>query len=231
MDRVIDRWVTDGLLLPYPQLCIAFPVFIIPKADGTIRPIIDFSPWTPYIQTPRFSLLGAAKVIRYIPQGSHMVKVDLKSGFHQLPVNPRHYRFNGVYYRGQKYALTCLPMGHALAPGVFQRFAERVLRAVTRRANVNSCAYLDDWLLWGTAEDLDHAITIIRALGVTINEAKSTLNPTKQLTYLGFRVNSDRLTIKMLLNTHDRPRCDTPDGAQRRTARGYMASHRGCCTT
>lgn len=81
-----------------------------------------------------------------------------------------------------------------------------VLRAVTRRANVQCCTYLDDWQLWGTAEDLDHATAIIRALGVTINEAKSTLIPTKQLTYLGFRVNSDRLTIKMLLATHDRLR-------------------------
>lgn len=81
MYRVIQRWTEDGLLLPFQQLCNAFQVFIILKADGGIRPIVDYSLWTPYIVTPRFSLLSAARAVRDIPQGSKLVKIDLKSGF------------------------------------------------------------------------------------------------------------------------------------------------------
>lgn len=132
MDRVINQWCNDGLLIKFPNLCNAFPIFLIPKADGQIRPIIDFSNWTPYIVTPKFSLLSAAKVVRDIPPNVNMIKIDLRCGFHQLPTNPRHYRFNGKYYNGTKYALTRLPMGHALAPGAFQRFCEGVLRAAQR---------------------------------------------------------------------------------------------------
>lgn len=90
-----------------------------------------------------------------------MIKHDLKSGYHQLAINPSHRIFNGIYYKGRKFALTRLPMGHALAPSVFQRVAEGFLRAVQRRSGVQFIAYLDDLLLWGTPEELQTAVKVV----------------------------------------------------------------------
>lgn len=192
MDQVIAAWKRAGLLVPNQQLRYAMPNFLIAKADGGVRPIVDFSCWTPYIVTPHFSLLAAGEALRRIPAGNFMIKIDLRSGFHQLPINTAHYNFNGIYYRGQKLSLTRLPMGHALAPAVFQRFSEGILRQVQRATGVHGTAYLDDWLLWGPEEeDLHRAVTEVEGLGVTINYEKSTLVPCKTLTYLGFRVDAE----------------------------------------
>lgn len=132
-----------------------------------------------------------------------MIKHDLKSGYHQLAINPSHRIFNGIYYKGRKFALTRLPMGHALAPSVFQRVAEGFLRAVQRRSGVQFIAYLDDLLLWGTPEELQTAVKVVHELGATINPDKSVLIPTFDLTYLVFRINSSAYTIKLLLSTYD----------------------------
>lgn len=105
MDRVVAAWKGAGLLVPFPRFKHAMPMFAVPKPDWGIRPIIDYSPWTMYIKTPRFSLLTAGKALRQIPLGSFLIKVDLKSCFHQLKVNPAHYPFNGIFYGAKNWPL------------------------------------------------------------------------------------------------------------------------------
>lgn len=95
-------------------------------------------------------------------------------------------------------------MGHALVPSVFQRTAEGILRAVQRRTGIHFIAYLDDWLLWGTREEIRAACLQITNFGVTINNEKSVLTPCTSLTYLGFKINSVDMTIKLLLSTYDK---------------------------
>lgn len=147
MDRIVRAWKSAGLLLvPNRQLKHAMQMFLVPKADGSVRPIIDYSTWTDFIVSPHFSLLSAGEAVRKISPYAHMVKIDLKSGFHQIPLAAGSYNYNGIFYRGEKLSLTRLPMGHALAPAVFQRWAEGVLREVSRRSGAQSIAYLDDWL-------------------------------------------------------------------------------------
>lgn len=93
-------------------------------------------------------------------------------------------------------------MGHALAPYLFHRFAN-VLDEVNLALNIDGIAYLDDWLLHSASpEDLQSALDMIKAMGITINSSKSVLCTTLQ--YLGFKINSIDLTIKLTLSAFDR---------------------------
>lgn len=91
------------------------PMFLVPKPNNEARLIIDYSSCPEYIVTPRFSLRTAGEALRIIPGNSLIIKIDLKSGFHQLPLHPEFLNHNGMCYRGEKLSLTRLPMGHALA--------------------------------------------------------------------------------------------------------------------
>lgn len=86
-------------------------MFLVPKPEGKIRPIIDYSPWTQYIIAPRFSLLSAGSVIRRIPLGNLMIEVDLGSGFHLIPLAKSSYNHNGISYKGTKYSHHQTPHG------------------------------------------------------------------------------------------------------------------------
>lgn len=78
-------------------------------------------------------------------------------------------------------------MGHALAIYLFQRFAEAVLDEINVELNIGGIAYLNDWLLHsGVPEDLQTALDMIEAMGITINYSKSILLPKTSLQYLGF---------------------------------------------
>lgn len=108
MDTIINKWVDNGLLVPNPNLKFAQPMFLVPKPDNKVRPIIDYSEWTPFIISPKFSLLTAGAAIREIPLGNVMIKLDLKSGFHQIPLATSSFNHNGISYRRTKYSLTRL---------------------------------------------------------------------------------------------------------------------------
>lgn len=207
MDRVVAEWLRVGLLINNSKLKSSFPLFLIPKSDGGIRVIIDYSNWTQFIITPKFSLLTAGAAIRRVPPGAYMIKIDLKAGFHQLTINPKHHHFNGILYRNKKYSLTRLPMGHAAAPGIFQRACVAFLQHVCEIADCDFIAYLDDWLLYSTEQSrLFEATALIRTLGVTINDAKSILTPTTEIPYLGLQVNSVQTTVQILPSAHSKMR-------------------------
>lgn len=63
MDTVVNKWVDKGLLIPNPNLRYAQPMFLVPKPDNKVRPIIDYSEWTPYIIAPKLYLLTAGSAI------------------------------------------------------------------------------------------------------------------------------------------------------------------------
>lgn len=75
MNTVINAWVDNGLLVPNPVLKYAQPMFLVPKPDDQVRPIIDYTEWTPFIKAPHFSLLTAGSAIRKIPLGNAMIKI------------------------------------------------------------------------------------------------------------------------------------------------------------
>lgn len=205
MDTVINKWIDNGLLVPNPNLKFAQPMFLVPKPDNKVRLIIDYSEWTDFIIAPKFSLLTAGAAIRDIPLGKNMIKLDLRSGFHQLPLAESSYNHNGISYKNIKYSLTRLPMGHALVPFLFQRFAEAVLQEVQLALNAEGIAYLGDWLLHSASdEDLHAAVDMIEAMGITLNRDKSELTPTTNLQYLGFKIDSVYLTIQLTLSAFDR---------------------------
>lgn len=96
-------------------------------------------------------------------------------------------------------------MGHALAPGVFQRFSDAIIRHVFDVLEVKGVAYLDDWLFFH--EDPNELLRVpdyISHLGLTINFSKSITQPTTQLVYLGFLINTEQHTIKLTLPAYDR---------------------------
>lgn len=106
MDSVVDTWVANGLLERNPNLKYAQAMFVVPKRDNKVRPIVDYSHWTEFITTPRFSLLLAGSAIRKTPLGNSMIKIDLTSGFHKIPLSKSCRNHNGISYRGIKYSLT-----------------------------------------------------------------------------------------------------------------------------
>jgi hypothetical protein len=188
VDQVIQDLVNTGILRSESRIVNAFRLFLVSKPDGNARPVYDLSPWTSSYTRPPIRLYSAAEVLHTIPQGATMIKIDLKSGFFQLKIQPRFQPFYGGYYQRHRYAWTRLPMGHPLAPAIMQQFSIAIARHLHREFQTTMVAYLDDWLFFSTTKIPVPAITnAIQRLGITINMKKSVLIPTTSLVYLGLQ--------------------------------------------
>jgi hypothetical protein len=76
MDQVIYHLRQQGVLVPLR----------VTAADRSARFVIDLSPLTQYYNVPRITLYGAVRVLSTIYPTDQMIKLDLSSGFFQIPI-------------------------------------------------------------------------------------------------------------------------------------------------
>jgi hypothetical protein len=179
------------ILVPYRQIKYAFRLFLVAKPSGEARPVLDMSPWTTFYDPPPIHIYSAAEVSSTIPPRATMIKIDLQSGFFQIPICQQYWQYYGVHYEHQRYAWTRLPMGHPLAPALMQRVETTVAQNLHSRFDVTKVSYLDDWLIFSQSPlPVQELLTAIQALGLTINEDKSVLHPITAMTYLGLLIDT-----------------------------------------
>jgi hypothetical protein len=143
MDQVVQHLKQQSILQPQ-LVAAAYRCFLVPKADRSARFVIDLSPLTTLYRVTKITLYSAARVLATIHPCDKMIKLDLSSGFFQIPLAPQHRKFYGLYYRGQQMALTRLPMGHPMAPYILQRLVQAVARHINDKFGTAMVAYLDD---------------------------------------------------------------------------------------
>jgi hypothetical protein len=189
MDQVVQDFTQLGILVKQP-ISAAYRAFLVPKSSGAARFVMDLSPLTQYHRVPHITLYSAARVLSTLQPWDKLFKIDLTSGFYQLRIRQQHRKFYGIYYRGIKYVVTRLPMGHPLAPYVLQKLSLAVATYLNRHHDVFMVSYLDDWLFFAPQPPAHRICQTIRQLSFTINKRKSVLVPTSELVYLGLNINT-----------------------------------------
>ena len=68
-------------------------LFLVPKARGTWRPIIDLSALNTHIQCPSFKMETNGSVLKALPKGQWLTILDLKDAYFHILIHPsyRHY--------------------------------------------------------------------------------------------------------------------------------------------
>ena len=141
-----------------------------------------------------------------LSHGAFMAKIDLKSAYRSVGVNPScfpgtglKWRFNGDTH--DTYIIDkCLPFGAKFSPGIFHRLTQAVRRMMLRRG-YNIVVYLDDFLIIEKSrerclEAQQCLIQLLRMLGFSIAWEKVE-GPTQILTFLG--VSIDTLKDELVL--------------------------------
>ena len=98
------------------------------------------------------------------------------------------------------YKFACLPFGLASAPRVFTMLMKPVV-AQLRKQGIRLIIYLDDILIMAETESLAkyHAQTTcnpLETLGYVINYQKSLLVPSKEMEFLRFLINSEKVKME-----------------------------------
>lgn len=197
---------------PLSNLIIS-PIGIVPKSDGGWRMITHLSypsgtsindfidPDSCSVQYTSFD--SAIEMIRSLGRHALCSKMDIKSAFRLLRINPADFHLLGFQFQGNYYIDKCLPFGCSMACATFEKFATFLEWTIKCKSGLNSAVhYLDDFLFAGpkNTSDCKKLMQTFRSLcqdiGVPLAEEK-TVGPTSCLVFLGLEINTDEMNVKI----------------------------------
>lgn len=175
--------------------------FLVPKKDGSLRPILDLRVLNKHLRKYSFRMLTHGSLLRSVNQNDWFTSIDLKDAFFHISIYPPHMKFLRFAYQGVCYEFTVLPFGLSLSPRTFCLCAEAGL-APLRTAGLKILTYIDDWLIIADSrekviQNTFRVLTHIKALGFRVNVSKSSFTPSQNVTFLGLELNSITMRARL----------------------------------
>ena len=164
----------------------ASPLHMVRKADGSWRPCGDYRRLNSVTVPDTYPLPNMMDFTSRLEGCKWFSKVDLKKGYHQIPMNAEDIPKTAIVTPFGLFEYTRMTFGMRNAGSTFQRLMDRVL------AGSNAFAYLDDVLVASpTAEqhaaDLEDLFSRLRQGGLVVNAEKCQF-AVPELDFLGHHI-------------------------------------------
>ena len=156
------------------------------------------------------SLESILEKIYDVGQGALLAKMDIKSAFRLLILNPGDFDLMGIKFDGFYFIDICLPMGCSISPKLFETcstFLQWAVEVLSGQKSIDH--YLDDLIFMGTEDTNNCELlmstfqSICEELGVPIASNK-TVGPTLLLPFLGYMIDTVELMILIPLEKNDK---------------------------
>ena len=169
-------------------------LFLVEKATGGWRPVIDLSHLNDFVQLTPFMMETVASVLLSVREGDFPASLDLKDAYFQIPIHGSSRKLLRFMSEGTVYQFKALCFGLSTAPQVFTRVFAAV-SAWAHARGIRLLRYLDDWLVLSSSEkkakeSFRELLSLCRTLGIVINEKKSDLVPSQSAKYLGMTIDT-----------------------------------------
>ena len=174
-------------------------LFLVLKASGTWRPVLDVSRLNTFVTKTKFSMETTQSVLDSIQQGDWMVTMDMKDAYFHVPIHEDSRKYLRFSFNGEVFQFRALCFGLSTAPQVFTRVLAP-LGGIVHLAGFQIILYLDDWLIIGRSRELvlrakEFVLNLALELGIVINFEKSSLVPRQTIEYLGMLIDADRFWV------------------------------------
>ena len=138
-------------------------------------------------------------VLNLITPNCFMAKVDIKDAYYSVPIMEEHQKYLKFWFKGELYQFTCLPNGLCSGPRKFTKLLKPRL-ADMRKNKITVSSYIDDLITiaksYATCYDsVLHCVQLLDSLGFVVHPEKSEFFPSQKLEYLGFIIDSIKMTI------------------------------------
>ena len=169
-------------------------LFLVEKASGGWRPVIDLSHLNDFVQLTSFKMETVTSVLLSVREEDFLASLDLKDAYFQIPIHRSSRKLLRFMSEGTVYHFRALCFGLSTTPLVFTRvFA--VVSAWAHSHLIRLLRYLDGWLVLSSSEKeakqaVQSLLLLCRSLGIVINEQKSDLVPSQTAKYLGMTIDT-----------------------------------------
>ena len=181
-------------------------IFSVKRKDSKKdRVILNIKKLNRRIVCPTFKMLSIQDLRMMLPRRAFLASIDLKEAYYHVPISRSLQRYLAFRVGDNSFKFRAMPFGLNVAPWTFTRLTRALLK-ILRQRGFQVDAYLDDWLVWGrsmgeTRRTVKACLKLLRGRGFLVNLKKSSLLPSRKLTYLGVEWDTKRTTIKVPLLT------------------------------
>ncbi len=196
VDTMVRAMGEAGIVEEAPRSAFISYPFLVPKADGTSRLIVDYSHLTAALNPVKLSLPPLATVLRTVKARRNWVatRIDLSHAFYSVALHPKARHITNFKTRSGLYRFTRLPMGLATSPGILRGILQEHLQPVRKQwPQLLTWFHVDDFLVAGPPRDVRRATNLLLAVltqsGFVVNHGKSQLEPCPVIDYLGLTLN------------------------------------------
>ncbi len=134
------------------------PLFLVPKKDGSFRPVIDFRKVNEVTVIEQLPLLVLSDLMNLGEGNKFFSSLDLVSGYWQVPMAPELHQITAFSTMNGHFEWLWMPFGLKTAPITFQRMIHFLLGDVKDQ---NVLTYLDDVII--ASPDVDSHLASIEA--------------------------------------------------------------------
>lgn len=118
-------------------------LFLVPKKDGSRRPVINLRSLNMLIRKQKFKMEGAKVIRELLRKDDWFASIDLKDAYLSVPVDEEHRRYLRFAWGDTMFEFQCLPFGLSSAPRTFTKLLKPVMTLVRKEGII----FLDDLLV------------------------------------------------------------------------------------
>ena len=202
----IERFLTKNIIEEIPNITekgeFISNIFFRLKCNGDTRIILNLKLFNErFVNKHHFKMETLNTAITLMRPNCWFASVDLADAYYSIPVHPDDRKLLRFCFKDKKYQFTALVMGLSSSPRVFTKLLKPVYSHLRVQGFI-STAYIDDSCLQNDSEEkcktnIKTTVQLLDSLGFTINLEKSKLQPTQEITFLGFVLCSVSMTIKL----------------------------------
>jgi hypothetical protein len=196
IDAEINKLLSEDVIEPCAIQQFCSPLVPVSKKDGSLRLCVDYSLLNRHTTDFQFTIPDPRQLLDCLAGKQWFATLDLKSGFHQILLDPDSASLSAFTTRRGFFRFKRLPFGLKNAPKFFQAVMSDILRTEL----YSSCAlYIDDIVVFGKSwsdflGNLSKVLTLLRAAGVRLNRSKCQFG-TDTISYLGYVIDRNGITL------------------------------------
>ncbi|GBG66570.1 hypothetical protein CBR_g64842 [Chara braunii] len=191
--RQIDDMIDRGWIRP-SESEFGAPVLFVPKKGDKLRMCIGYHGLSRITRKNAYPLPRIDDLLDAAGGCKVFSKIDLKSGYHQIEVDPSDQHKTAFKTRDGLYEFIVMPFGLTNAPATFQSLMDKVLRHQLNRFVV---VYFDDILIFSKSMEehvkhLEEVLQVLKDDQLHLNLEKSEFGRDSVI-YLGHRLSASGL--------------------------------------
>ena len=197
----VNKLLKKGVIVPCDHEKEEFisPIFLRDKPDGSKRLILNLKTLNKNLEYKHFKMETLQSVLTLVQPNCFMATIDIKDAYYSVKIWDHDTSFLKFILDSKLFKFVALPNGLSPGPRKFTKLTKPPI-AVLRLQGHTIAIYIDDLFTTdNTFEDCLHSvievIRMFQKLGFIIHPEKSQFISSKEITYLGFVINSEKMIV------------------------------------